>query len=102
MTTAAVGVEQLKLLGFRVLAKEEKNSEKKVGSILIPESKEQKVYSVVAVGEPQLKDGKERTIPVKKQDRIILAEYANLQEVKIDDEQYFVVNADDIVAIKEK
>ena len=47
------------------------------------------------------KDGKEIPIPVSVGDTILMDKYSS-QEVTIDDEEYIIVRADDIIAIVEQ
>lgn len=94
MTKTAV---KLRPVGERVLV--EKLEEEAVkGGIILPDSakKDQKKAKVIAVGQ-----GKEQPIPVKEGDIVILDKYSG-QEITVEDQEFLVVNADDIVAIIEE
>ena len=92
----------LKPLGFRVLAQRLEEEETMKGGIIIPDSakKKQETLKVVSVGKPKNADGKEIPIPVSVGDHILMDKYSG-QEVTIDDEEYVIVKADDIIAIIE-
>lgn len=96
MTTAVK--TKLKPLKDRVLAKRSEQEQMK-GGIILPDNAKQKQETalVVAVG-PGKKDC---PMPVKEGDKILMDKYAG-QEVTIDDEEFIIVRADDIVAIIEE
>ncbi len=88
-------------LGSRVVAQRLEQEEKLRGGIILPDSakKKQESAKVMAVGPGELsKEGKLLPMPVKVGDVILMDKYAG-QEVSIDDEDYVIVKADDIVAI---
>jgi chaperonin GroES len=90
----------LKPLGNRVVAKRLEQDETK-GSIILPDTakKKQETAKVVAIGTGKpSKDGTLIPIPVKVGDTILMDKYSG-QEVTLDDEEYVIVNADDIIAI---
>jgi len=90
----------LKPLGNRVVAKRLEQEETK-GSIILPDTakKKQETAKVVAIGTGKTsKEGAPIPIPVKIGDTILMDKYAG-QEVTLDDEEYVIVNADDIIAI---
>ena len=93
----------LKPLGNRVLAKRLEQEEKLKGGIILPDSakKKQETALVIAVG-PGLtsKEGKLQPMPVQVGDKILMDKYSG-QEVTLDDEEFVIVKADDIVAIVE-
>jgi chaperonin GroES len=94
----------LKPLGNRVLAQRLEKEETMKGGIILPESakKKQETAKVVAVGAgKRLDDGKILPVPVKVGDLILMDKYAG-QEVQIDDEEYIILKADDIIAIIEE
>lgn len=94
----------LKPLGNRVLAQRLEKQETLKGGIILPESakKKQETAKVVAIGEgKRLDDGKILPILVKEGDLILMDKYAG-QEVQIDDVEYIIVKADDIIAIIEE
>jgi chaperonin GroES len=91
----------LKPLGNRVLAQRVEEASTLKGGIIIPDTakKKQETAKVVAIGTGITgKDGKLIPIPVQVGDTILMDKYAS-QEVTIDDEEYIIVKADDIIAI---
>lgn len=91
----------LKPLGNRVVAKRLEQEETLKGGIILPDSakKKQETAKVVAIGSgKQVKEGTTIPIPVQIGDTILMDKYSG-QEVTIDDEEYVIVNADDIIAI---
>lgn len=93
----------LKPLGNRVLAQRLEPEEKMKGGIILPDSakKKQETAKVMAVGPgKRLDDGKVLPVPVKVGDTILMDKYA-AQEVTIEDEEYLILKADDIIAIIE-
>lgn len=94
----------LKPLGNRVLARRLEQQEKMKGGIILPDSakKKQETAKVVAIGSGQrLEDGTVLPIEVKIGDTILMDKYAG-QEVNIDDEEFMILKADDIIAIIEE
>jgi len=94
----------LKPLGNRVLAQRLEKEETMKGGIILPDSakKKQETAKVVAIGSgKRLDDGKILPIPVKEGDIILMDKYA-AQEVQIDDVEYLILKADDIIAIIEE
>lgn len=94
----------LKPLGNRVLVQRMEPEEKMKGGIILPDSakKKQETARVVAIGSgKKLDDGKELPIPVKVGDLVLMDKYAG-QEVSIDDEEYMILKADDLIAIIEQ
>ena len=94
----------LKPLGNRVLVQRLEPEEKMKGGIILPDSakKKQESARVVALGSgKRLDDGKILPIPVKLGDVILMDKYSG-QEVNIDDEEYMILKADDIIAIIEE
>ena len=74
------------------------------GGIILPDSakKKQESAKVVAIGSGKLlDDGKVLPVPVKVGDVILMDKYS-AQEVTIDDEDYVILKADDIIAIIEE
>ncbi len=91
----------VKPLGNRVLAKRLEQEETLKGGLILPDTakKKQETAKVIAIGTGKsFKDGQVLPIPVKVGDTILMDKYAG-QEVTIEDEEYIIVNADDIVAI---
>ena len=103
MTQETVKKFSLKPLGNRVVAKRTETEETTKGGIILPDSAKQKQETaiVVAIGPgTKTKDGKDMPIPVSVGDKILMDKYG-AQEVSIDDEDYLIVKADDIIAIVE-
>ena len=95
---------KLKPLGNRVLVKRLAAEEKLKGGIILPDSakKKQEQAEVVALGDGK-KDSKGTLIPmpVKVGDIILMEKYSG-QEVKLEDEDFVILRADDIIAVVEK
>jgi chaperonin GroES len=94
----------LKPLGNRVLAQRLEQQETLKGGIILPDSakKKQETAKVVAVGPgKKLEDGRVIPVSVKIGDMILMDKYSG-QEVSIDDEEYLILKADDIIAIIEE
>lgn len=95
---------KLKPLGNRVLCKRLEEEETLKGGIVLPESakKKQETAQVIAVGTGKKdKNGETISIPVKVGDLILMEKYSG-QEVTLEDKDYVIVRADDIIAIVEK
>ena len=91
----------LKPLGDRVLIKRLEQEETLKGGIILPNSakKKQETGKVIAVGPGKAsEDGKLQPMPVVVGNTILMDKYSG-QEVTIDDEEYVIVKADDIIAI---
>ncbi len=104
MAQQAVKKLTLKPLGNRVLAQRLEPEEKMKGGIILPDSakKKQESAKIVAVGTgKRLDDGKTLPIPVKIGDIILMDKYSG-QEITLDDEEYVILKADDIIAIIEE
>lgn len=103
-TKQADSKTKLKPLGNRVLIRRLEAEETLKGGILLPDSakKKQEQAEVVAVG-PGKKDNKGNLIPmpVKEGDIVLMEKYSG-QEVTLDDQEYVIVRADDLIAIIEK
>lgn len=93
----------LRPLGDRVLVKMLDREQKTKSGIVLPESASAKSNEaeVVAVGPGKYEDGKLVAPDVKKGDMVLFSEYAG-QKVKVDDVEYQIVRADDILAVFEK
>ena len=89
-------------LGDRVVLKHVEAEETTASGIVLPgQAKEQpQVAVVVAVGPGGVIDGKEVTMNVKVDDKVIYSKYAG-NEVKLGKEEYVIVRQDDILAIVE-
>ncbi|MGQ9732406.1 MAG: co-chaperone GroES [Candidatus Zipacnadales bacterium] len=89
----------LKVIGDRVLIKQDPEEESKHG-ILLPDSAKEKPQrgTVIAVGEGRrLDNGKLVAPPVAVGDRVIYSKYGGT-EVRDGDEEYIVLNSSDIYA----
>ena len=94
----------LKPLGNRVLVQRLEAQETLKGGIILPESakKKQETAIVVAVGPgKRLDDGKVLPVAVNVGDTILMDKYSG-QEVTLNDEEYVILKADDIIAIIEE
>lgn len=93
----------LRPLGNRVLLKRLEAKET-IGGILLPETakKKQEQAQVIAVGTGK-KDanGQIIPIPVKVGDIVLMEKYSG-QEIKLDDEEYIILKADELIAVIEK
>lgn len=88
-------------LGSRVVAQRLEQEETLKGGIILPDTakKKQETAKVVAVGPGALsKEGKTLPMPVQVGDMILMDKYSG-QEITLDDEEYVIVKADDIIAI---
>ena len=95
---------QLRPLGNRVLVRRLEAEETLKGGIILPETakKKQENAVVVAIGTGKKdKSGKVQEINVKIGDIILMDKYSG-QEVTVNDEEYVIVRADDIIAVVEK
>ncbi|NGX59169.1 MAG: 10 kDa chaperonin [Chlamydiae bacterium] len=104
MTQKTAQKISLKPLGSRVVARRTEEEETTKGGIILPDTAKQKQETavVVAIGPgSKTKEGKDIPVPVSVGDTILMDKYAG-QEVTIDDEEYIIVRADDIIAIVEK
>ena len=94
---------KLQPIGYRVIAERLEQEQALKGGIILPDSakKKQEKLRVVAVGKGKLaQDGTLIVCPVNVGDIILMDKYAG-QEVSFDDEEYVIVNGDDIVAVIE-
>ncbi|MFQ5729980.1 MAG: co-chaperone GroES [Waddliaceae bacterium] len=90
-------------LGNRVLVKRLEAEETK-GGIILPETakKKQEQAEVIAIGTGKKdKQGNTLPIPVKVGDVVLMEKYSG-QEITLDDEEYNIVRADDLIAIIQK
>lgn len=91
----------LKPLGNRVLVKRVEQQETLKGGIILPDTakKKQETAKVIAIGTgTTTSEGKHIPIPVKEGDTILMDKYSG-QEVTIEDEEFVILRADDIIAI---
>jgi len=94
---------KLKPLGDRVLVEPAEEKELKKNSIIIPDSAKEKptegIVRALGTGKTD-DDGKKVPFEVKVGDRVLVSKYGGT-EVKIDNKEYKLLNADDILAILE-
>ena len=77
--------------------------EKKVGSIIIPDSAKEKPLTaeVIAVGSGRtLKDGNKQDLEVKVGDTVLVGKYSG-SEVKLDGAEYLILKEDEVLGIVE-
>ena len=85
---------------LRPLLKEELESKTKSG-IILPDTidkEKSEQGDVIAVGEGRIEDGKKVPMTVKVGDRVVFSKYG-YDEIKIDDEEYYIVKEDNILAV---
>ncbi|OIO74961.1 MAG: co-chaperone GroES [Elusimicrobia bacterium CG1_02_37_114] len=90
---------KLKPLGDRVLVKVIEKEEVKKSGIIIPDTAKEKPQEgkVIAVGPGKVDDnGKKIPMDVKVGDKILFGKYSG-NEVKLDSEEYLIMNRDDIL-----
>lgn len=90
----------LKPLADRVIAKRLESEETVKGGIIIPDSakKKQEMARVISVGPGKVTENKTLPMPVKEGDIILMDKYSG-QEINVDDEEFIIVKADDIIAL---
>ena len=87
----------------RVVVRRVDSEEKTAGGILLPDSAKEKPREgqVIALGAGRLlEDGSRAPFQVKKDDRVIFSSYAGT-EIKVDGEQYLIMDESDILAVVE-
>ena len=92
---------KIKPLGDRVLIEAVEAVEETMGGILIPDSAKEKPQEarVVALGTGKVdEDGKKIEFEVKVGDIVLTSKYGGT-EVKLDEEEYKILNSSDILAI---
>jgi chaperonin GroES len=89
-------------LGDRVVIKQLQAEETTKSGIVLPGAAKEKPQEavVIAVGPGGVVDGKEITMQVKKDDKVIYSKYAGT-EIKIDGEDLIIVKQNDILAVVE-
>ncbi len=101
MSQQATKKMTLKPIGNRVLVERLQQEETLKGGIILPDTakKKQETAKVIAIGTGSTTaDGKHIEIPVKVGDVILMDKYSG-QEVTIEDEEFVILRADDIIAI---
>ena len=84
-----------------VVKRIEESDDKKVGSIIIPDTAKEKPMTaeVIAIGSGRtLKDGKKVALDVKVGDRVLIGKYSG-SEVKLDGTEYLILKEDDVLGI---
>ena len=97
----AKSAPKIRPLGEKVLIKRLEAEEKTKGGIVLPDTAKEKPQKgkVLAVGDGKLMDdGKRAKFQVKKGDIVLFTSYAGT-EIKIEGEEYLLMNESDIVAI---
>jgi len=92
---------QLKPLGDRVLVEPVEEKETKKGGIIIPDSaKEKPTEGIIrALGTGKTDDnGKKVPFEVKTGDVVLVSKYGGT-EIKLDGQEYKILNSDDILAV---
>ena len=88
-------------LGDRVLVQSVESAEQVKGGIVIPDTAKEKPQEakVVALGTGKVdENGKKLPFDVKVGDVVLTSKYGGT-EVKIDDQEYKILNSDDILAV---
>ncbi|MDD5073092.1 MAG: co-chaperone GroES [Candidatus Omnitrophica bacterium] len=91
----------LKPLGDKVIVEVLKAEDKTKGGIILPDTAKEKPQEakVIAVGSGKtLENGKVVAPEVKTGDIVIFGKYSG-SEVKVDEREYLIIDADDILAI---
>jgi chaperonin GroES len=104
MTQQTANKMKLQPLGNRVIAQRLEKEETLKGGIILPDSakKKQETAKILAVGKGKVnKEGETIPCPVKVGDIVLMDKYSG-QEVSLDNEEYLILNADDIIAIVEE
>ncbi len=81
----------------------DEDDEKKVGSIIIPDSAKEKPLTakVVAVGSGKtMKDGKKIPLEVKVGDKVLIGKYSG-SEVKLDGDEFLILREDELLGVVE-
>jgi chaperonin GroES len=88
---------------YIVVKRLEEDAEKKVGSIIIPDTAKEKPLTaeVIAVGSGRvLKDGRKVPLEVHAGDRVLIGKYSG-SEVKLDGKEYVVLREDEVLGVVE-
>lgn len=104
MTKEKQETVKLQPLGNRVLVRRLEQEEKLKGGIILPDSakKKQEQAQVVAIGTGKKdKNGAITPIPVNVGDVILMEKYSG-QEVTLNDQEFVILRADDLIAVVEK
>ena len=104
MTQKAEKKISLRPLGDRLLVQRIEQEETLKGGIILPDSakKKQEVATVIAIGSGKITDeGKTLPMPVKVGDKVLMDKCSG-QEVTVNDEEYVVLRAGDVIATIEE
>jgi chaperonin GroES len=91
----------LRPLRDKIIVKVLEAGDKSKGGLYLPDTAKEKPQQgkIIAVGSGKLlQDGKIVPLNVKPGDKVLFGKYSG-SEVKIDDEEYLVMDADDVLAI---
>lgn len=94
---------KIRPLGDKVLVKRMEAEEKTAGGIVLPDTAKEKPKrgTVQAVGDGKMLDsGKRSELQVKKGNQVLFSSYAGT-EIKVDGEEYLIIDENDILAIVE-
>jgi chaperonin GroES len=86
-----------------VVKRTDEEAEKKVGSIIIPDTAKEKPMTaeVIAVGSGRmLKDGKKLPLEVKVGDKVLVGKYSG-SEIKLDETDYLILREDEVLGVIE-
>ncbi len=86
-----------------VVKRLEDEEEKKIGSIIIPDSAKEKPLTaeVIAVGSGRtLKDGKKVPLEVKVGDKVLVGKYSG-SEVELDGDELLILKEDEVLGVVE-
>jgi len=92
---------KIRPLGEKVLVRRLESQEKTAGGIVLPDAAKEKPQraTVLAVGDGKLLDtGKRAPLAVKKDNEILLSKWGGT-EIKIDGDEYLILDESDILAI---
>ncbi len=97
-----MAAEKVKPLGTRVLVQRLDAEEVATGGIIIPDTAKEKPQEakVVALGTGKNEEGKDIPFTVKVGDKILVSKYGGT-EIKLDGEEYVIINESDILAVVE-
>ncbi len=91
----------IKPLYNNVLLKKEKMVNTTSSGIILSQKEKNEDYAlVVAVGTGKIVDGKKEEIPLKVNDKVMYKKYSGT-DVKYEEEEYILIDAEDILAIVE-
>ena len=88
-------------LNDKIVVRRLEAEEKTKGGIVLPDSAKEKPKEgvVMALGNGRLLDSGERAdFQVKEKDRVLFSSYAGT-EIKVDGEDYLIMNEDDVLAV---